>query len=77
MKMIRPKRLRCMLREARSLPLAGREPLDKAKLCFEWVVRNVALREKENNLDPPPFVLRSGQGNLARAKLFAAKRNRG
>jgi hypothetical protein len=63
-----------LLREiARSLPLQGLSPLQQAEYCFGWVMRHVFLENGRDELLPPPYVLRRGQGNAAeRAWVFLA-----
>src|SRR5262249_6067607 len=66
-----------LLRDAAyALQTQGRPPLEQAERCFQWVVRQVALREREKgekDLLPPSFVLRIGQGSAhERALLFLA-----
>src|SRR5262245_36003220 len=63
----------CMLlRDAlRSLRLEDRSPLDKATAGFNWVVRQIALEERQGDACPPDFVLRRGWGTaLERSLVF-------
>ena len=63
-----------LLREVtRSMPLQGLSPLEQARFCFSWVMRRVLLQEGPDELLPPQFVLRRGQGSAAeRAVVFMA-----
>lgn len=58
---------------ARSLALDNEPPLRRASAAFDWVIRQVRLREGSNSLLPPQFALRWGWGNpLERATIFLA-----
>jgi len=47
--------------------------LERAKRAFDWVVREVRLREHQGEVIPPTFVLRRGWGSaLERAHVFLA-----
>jgi hypothetical protein len=71
-----------MAEAARSLDLHGLPPLERARLGFEWVVRQVALKERFNNVEgravpddllPPQMVLELGHGtSQERALVFFA-----
>jgi hypothetical protein len=47
---------------ARSLPLRGLTVPEQAGVCFDWVVRQVALQEHGGELLPPRYVLQRGYG---------------
>jgi hypothetical protein len=67
---------------ARSLDLQGLSTLQRARLAFDWVVRQVSLKERDRQINfstvpdtllPPQFVLQLGQGTAKeRALLFLA-----
>jgi hypothetical protein len=58
---------------ARSMPLQGLGPLEQAEFCFSWVVRQVVLQENREELLPPQYVLKRGQGSSReRAVVLAA-----
>lgn len=62
-----------MRETARFLEQEGLSPLEQATRCFEWVVRQVDLHERTDELLPPQLVLRLGQGTAAeRALVFLA-----
>jgi hypothetical protein len=50
---------------ARSMPLQGLSALEQAQFCFGWVTRQVVLQQGRDELLPPQFVLRRGQGSAA------------
>jgi hypothetical protein len=55
---------------ARSLPDAL-TPLEQATYCFRWVGREVVLQEPRQELLPPDFVLKRGEGSASeRAVVF-------
>jgi hypothetical protein len=59
---------------ARSFDAQSLPPLERARLGFDWVVRQVALGSKAEELEQPPsFVLRRGYGSAReRALIFLA-----
>ncbi|HEV3260344.1 MAG TPA: hypothetical protein VG013_26045 [Gemmataceae bacterium] len=58
---------------ARSLDVGGLKPVEQAVAAFHWVVRQVRLRERDEEPAPPAFVLRRGWGTaLERAFVFLA-----
>jgi hypothetical protein len=63
-----------LLREvSRRMPLAQLTKLQQAEFCFDWVMRQVLLQEGREELLPPQFVLRRGQGSAAeRAFVFVS-----
>jgi hypothetical protein len=63
-----------LLRDAaKSLEVRGIGPLDRARLSFEWVMRNVILHERNDSWTPPAFTLRRGAGSaLERAFVYLA-----
>jgi hypothetical protein len=57
----------------RSLRLDRLAPREQARSGFEWVMRQVQLRERTGDALPPDFVLRRGWGTaLERAQIFLA-----
>jgi len=62
----------CELRDAaRALPVQQLPRLQQAELAFAWVMRQVMLRESNDDLVPPHYVLLSGQGTAReRALVF-------
>jgi hypothetical protein len=57
----------------RSLRLDRLAPREQARACFDWVMRQVQLRERTGDALPPDFVLRRGWGTaLERAQIFLA-----
>jgi hypothetical protein len=58
---------------ARALQARDLPKLKQAELAFHWVMRQVALRERDDDLVPPQFVLQGGQGTAReRACVFLA-----
>lgn len=54
-------------------PAMRTKPLDRAVRAFAWVMREVRLRPREGEAEPPSFVLRRGWGSaLERALVFLA-----
>jgi hypothetical protein len=65
----------CLLLQdaVRSLRLDRLAPREQARACFDWVMRQVQLRERTGDALPPDFVLRRGWGTaLERAQIFLA-----
>ena len=57
----------------RSLRLDRLAPREQARACFDWVMRQVQLRDRAGDALPPDFVLRRGWGTaLERAQIFLA-----
>src|SRR5438132_13105820 len=65
----------CLLLQdaVRSLRLDRLAPREQARACFDWVMRQVQLRDRAGDALPPDFVLRRGWGTaLERAQIFLA-----
>jgi hypothetical protein len=59
-----------LLREiSRSMPLEGLTPLERAEFCFRWVMRQVVLEEVRDEMLPPQYVLKRGEGS-SRERAF-------
>jgi hypothetical protein len=50
---------------ARSMPLQALPALEQAGACFAWVTRQMVLQQGRDEILPPQFALRRGQGSAA------------